>query len=471
MSESPGQEAPSSKPKAKLHQDTYCFVICVVVVIVVVLLFYPYLREAQEYAVTDRTASCKDPSVKNMTSLYSNATPPPIPLPFSSVLGPYRILSLPSEQVILRAVYYDPRQRDGFKDVSVFLVEIEKNLLERKKDGIVACGINGDTNGGATKSLNVRIITNLDWVHHNFPELSHDMAMIDCYGLPKSESGAQAYLWYRVTDGGDLYRVESEQPYHVPTAQSIADKIVSTSNTPRKTVTKSSTTSEIVTRGKVVVCMAVLTGTPPYLREFIRYYKYLGADHIYMVADESIVQTGALESDEFIQKELSEGFISFSFWHKWLTNKEVFYYSQMLAYQNCIYRFQGAYEYAFLVDSDDHFIPLVPQKKKLDYYIETYCNVGACTFKWREYFPDCGQDWSRLGPHGNITNTLLSNRSIEFEYYTGKTIYRLSGALDAGIHSPKRLRKGYKCRDVPPNVAYMAHVRKHRSPPGGRKSC
>ncbi|CAI8007357.1 hypothetical protein GBAR_LOCUS5162 [Geodia barretti] len=405
--------------------------ICVVVVIVVV---YPYVQELD-------VTSCKTPSSNiNATALFSNVSRPTA-LPLSSALGSYRILSLPSDQVIIRAVYLDLRSREGFRNISVFMVEITKTLLARKGGGIVACG----TSDAVTKTLKIRVVLNIGWVHSNHPSLTHDMAMIDCFGLPDTPTGARAFLWYRVVDGGDLYRVESEQPYYIPT--------------PRNT------------KNKTVVCMAVLYNTPPYLIEFLRYYKHLGVDHVYMVADDSIVQTAALETDGFVQEALREGFVSFSFWHKWLTNKMIFYSSQMLAYENCIYRFQGTYEYALLVDSDDHFIPRVQDQKKLDYYIERFCKVGACTFKWIEYFPDCGQDWSRLGPHGNVTNTILSNRSQEFEYHTGKSLYKLSAALDAGIHTPLKLIKGYKCSKVPSNIAYVAHIRKHRAPPGGMKFC
>ena len=430
-SESSMSDSSPSKWRAKVHPGVRWFMICVVVVIVVV---YPYVQELD-------VTSCKTPSSNiNATALFSNVSRPTA-LPLSSALGSYRTLSLPSDQVIIRAVYLDLRSREGFRNISVFMVEITKTLLARKGGGIVACGVSDVV----TKTLEIHVVSNIDWVHHNFPSLTHDMAMIDCFGLPDTPTGARAFLWYRVVDGGDLYRVESEQPYYVPTQRN--------------------------TKNKTVVCMAVLTNTPPYLREFLRYYKHLGVDHVYMVADDSIVQTGALETDGFVQEALREGFISFSFWHKWLTDKMIFYSSQILSYENCIYRFQGTYEYALFVDSDDHFIPRVQDQKKLDYYIERFCSVGACTFKWIEYFPDCGQDWSRLGPHGNITNTILSNRSLEFEYYTGKSLYKLSAALDAGIHTPQKLRKGYKCSKVPSDIAYVAHIRKHRAPPGGMKFC
>ena len=54
----------------------------------------------------------------------------------------------------------------------------------------------------------------------------------------------------------------------------------------------------------------------------------------------------------------------------------VYGHSQMLAHENCIYRFQGMYDYAFFVDSDDHFIPLAPNKRNLITTLSAIVQVG-----------------------------------------------------------------------------------------------
>ena len=190
-----------------------------------------------------------------------------------------------------------------------------------------------------------------------------------------------------------------------------------------------------------------------------------------MTAEDSFVQNGILEADEFIWEALVEGFVSLSFWHMWLNTDEVYGHVQMLAHQNCMYRFQGTYDYAFVVDSDDHFIPLIPEQKTLDYYTQRYCKGGACTFQWIEYFPDCSQDWSRLGPHGNVTNTLLSHTAKRHGPSEGKSMYRPKAVLDAGVHTPLQMMKGYKTKSVPSSAAYVAHLRRNRSPPNGQQSC
>ena len=364
----------------------------------------------------------------------------------SSAIAAAKPDSLFSHHVILRAVYLDPRPRNGFLNASVFLAEVRKELLERGGEGIVACGVGG----GVSATLALRVPRNSWWVHETEPHLTHDVVMIDCFGLPSAPHGSRAYLWYHpLGDGegerdGRLHRAESEHPYFVPR--------------PKQTQNRDDL--------KIVVCMAVVRDFPPFMGEFLRYYKHLGVDHVYMTAEDSFVMNGIIEGDEFVREALAEGFLSFSFWHMWLSPDKVFYHAQMLAHEDCVYRFQGTYDYALIVDSDDYFVPLVPEHMRLEFYVELYCRFGACVFQWLEYFPDCGQDWSRLGRHGNVTNTLLS-RTFDRRFGTGKTIYRLVAVLDAGTHNPQHLLQGYKFLFVPPNAAYVAHIRKNKMPPDG----
>lgn len=346
---------------------------------------------------------------------------------------------LPS-RLIVRAVYLDPRPRNGFINTSVFLVEARKDLLASK--AIVACGAGGEI---STK-LSVRVALNSGWVHGFMPGLTHDVAMIDCFGLPRTPAGSRAFVWYKHKHDkqSEVYRVESEQRYFIPL--------------PKQTHNEDDL--------KIVVCMSIIRDFPPYMNEFLRYYKHLGVDHIYMTGEDSFIHNGGLHNDAFVRNAVYEGYISFNFWHQWLSDDQVFYHSQMLAHEDCIYRFQGTYDYAFIVDSDDHFIPLLPQRKTLDFYVEQYCKFGSCVFPWLEYYPDCGQVWDRLGNHGNVTNTLVSLR-YHRRLRTGKSIHRLTAILDAGTHKPQQLLKGFQFILVPPSVAYVAHLRKNKDPPNG----
>ena len=363
----------------------------------------------------------------------------------SLALGAAKVEFLPSSNAIVRAVYLDPRPRNGFINTSVFLVELRKGVLT--SEAIVACGVGSRV----SSQLTVRSVLNSEWVHVFYPQLTHDVAILDCFGLPDTPSGARAFLWYTQPNGDgqpQLYRVESEQRYFVPL--------------PKKTLNEDDV--------KIVVCMGVVRDFPPYMNEFLRYYKHLGVDHVYMTGEDSFFHNGGLQRDNFVQNAVREGFISFTFWHQWLSPDEVFYHSQMLAHQDCIYRFQGTYDYAFIVDSDDYFVPLVPHRNTLDFYVEQYCRFGSCVFPWIEYYPDCGQHWERLGDNGNVTNTLVS-LTHQRRFRTGKSIHRLTAILDAGTHKPQILLSGYHYVFVPPDAAYVAHIRKNKHPPDGLQSC
>ena len=352
---------------------------------------------------------------------------------------------LPSRNLIVRAAYYDPRPRNGHINTTVFLIEVHKHLLGNRS--IVGCGVGNKV----TTTLFIRAEKKHSWLHQAHPRLTHDVAMVDCFDLPV-KAGLKAFIWYTIKQANsltvDIIRVESEHPCFVPT--------------PKQTNNKDDV--------RIVTCMGTVRDFPSYLNEFIRYQKYLGVDHIYMVGEDSIIRSGIFQSDEYVLRALHEGYISFTFWHPWLNEDHIFYHSQRLAHQDCIYRFQGTYDYAFIIDSDDFFIPLVPDVKSLDYYVDNYCHFGACIFPWIEFYPDCGVQWERLGQHGNVTNTLVSHVSKR-RLRAGKSIHRLSAILDAGTHKPQVLLDAWRWIRIPPSVAYVAHVRRNREPPGGMQAC
>ena len=361
--------------------------------------------------------------------------------PFSSVKEELP----PALNLIVRAAYYDPRPRNGHINTTVFLIEVHKHLLG--KGSIVRCGVGNKV----TTNLTIRLEINNFWVRKAFPLLTYDVAMVDCFDLPV-KAGLKAFLWYTSNQANmsntDLIRVESEYPLFVP-----APKI--THN------------EEDI---KIVTCVGPVRDLPPYFNEFVRYQKYLGVDHIYMIGEDSFIRKGGFQSDEYLLRALHEGYISFTFWHRWLNEKHMYLHSEMLVNQDCIYRFQGTYDYAFILDTDEYFIPLLPNTKTLDYYVKNYCHFdGACVFKRIEFYPDCGVQWERLGQHGNVTNILVSHASKQLT--ETKTIHRVSALLDAGTHEALQLLDGYRPKHIPHSVAYVAHVRQNRKPPGGMQAC
>ena len=66
--------------------------------------------------------------------------------------------------------------------------------------------------------------------------------------------------------------------------------------------------------------MAIVRDFPGYMKEFLRYYKHLGVDHVYMTGEDSFFRNGILENDEFVQKALMDSYVSFTFWHQWVNS-------------------------------------------------------------------------------------------------------------------------------------------------------
>ena len=79
-----------------------------------------------------------------------------------------------------------------------------------------------------------------------------------------------------------------------------------------------------------------------------------------MIVDKNFVRAGGLDN-EVIQQAVVEGYLSTDYWPNWLNSMEV-YSSQKLAYQDCLYCFQGAYDYIIYADSHDFFVPVKKSK-------------------------------------------------------------------------------------------------------------
>jgi len=107
-----------------------------------------------------------------------------------------------------------------------------------------------------------------------------------------------------------------------------------------------------------------------------------------MIVEENL-RAGGLDN-EVIQQAVVEGYLSTDYWPNWLNLTDV-YSSQNLAYQDCLYRFQGVYDYIIYADSDDFFVP-VKKSKPIKHYLLRWCSgsAGTCKFKWIQFFPDCG---------------------------------------------------------------------------------
>ena len=433
------------KNSNSVYQYFVVFISLFVVVAIILLQSVTFLRSEQSVCIPLDVSSYTESEPS--TLLGSNGFLPPLFAAKDAVLlannnsfllfSSAKVEQLPSQNIIVRAAYYDPRQRNGHINATVFLIEVIKHL--RNKKSIVGCGVGN------------KVTTNLSIRAEITPRYTHDVTIVDCFDLPV-KSGLRAFIWYKIkrhdSQTADVFRVESEQPCFVPT--------------PKQSINKNDL--------KLVTCMSTLRDFPPYLNEFIRYQKYLGVDHIHITGEDSIIRNGIFQSDAYVLKALHEGYISFTFWHSWFNESQIYYHSQRLGYYSCIQRFQGTYDYVFVMDSDDFFIPLLPNTN-FKYHIDRYCHIGSCIFPRTEFYPDCGVQWKKLGEHGNVTKILVSHVSRKLPGYAGKSLSRISVILDPGVHEPMDLLHGYHKRHISPSIAYVAHMRIKKNPPGGMNAC
>ena len=329
------------------------------------------------------------------------------------------------KDIIVRSVYWDNRSRENIGSVHVFLVEISRNVLENLRS-VVGCQV-GTSH---TTDFKVDPLVNIPWVHNTYPNMfTHDMAMINCFKL-SGENGSRAYILYKNATGTVL-SVESERPLFIP-APHVPPSVGKTST---------------------VMACAFVYGTPPILDHWLHYQRTIGIDHIYLVAEDSFRNSGYLEKRP-LKEMMRSGYLSIEFWTPHLTSQEIFYHSQMLGYEDCIYRYQGTYDYVMATDVDIFYVLLLPGEPYIQYYAEKWCSVGSCVFDLIQYFRDCGV--GEVGPDGNVTAHLLSYKS--FKRDEGKSGHRLSAVLDIGIHKSCVILPGYDTVEVPSEAAYWAHV-------------
>ena len=354
----------------------------------------------------------------------------------------YENVSLP-RHVVVRSVYFDGRpHQNGHRNSSVFLVEVRTSILKQK--GIVGCAVGENT----ATTFGIRQLGINNWVHSHHPELTHDTVIVECFDLP-AQNGSTAYIMYRHhPNASEVTCVDSEYPLIVPEQPKPAH--------PHWNFT-------------VAVCAAVMYGKPPLLTEWIQYQRTLSADHVHIMAEDSFVKAGGFQN-EALKQAIEEGFVSVDVWKQRLNRHQVYYHSQALAHEACLYRLLGTYSYIMLVDLDEFFIPRVPGQTSLHYYAKQCCDYhttcGSCHFREFMYFPDCGLNGT-VGSDGNITAKLASYVTIE-QTAVGKSIHIPSAIWDVGCQYAQVFVKGYRRQEFPMKRAYVAHIRTGRKPPWGK---
>ena len=353
--------------------------------------------------------------------------------------GVHNSTALPilSKELVIRRVYFDPRKRDGHSNAAVFLFESRRKVNAKLFSG---CRI------GTYRSnkFRFRVPGNYKWVQDH-RGATEQLAMLDCYDIPQPRNGDSASLFYTSSTSRLELEVLSLKPLVVPETR------------------RHSTAT-------VVACLAnVFMGehSPTQygmIYHWLRYQKTIGVDHVHMIVEDNFVRAGGFH-EAYSQQAIREGFLSIDFWPNWLNKTEI-YRSQMLAYEDCLHRFQGVYKYIIYSDCDDFFIPLKHQKS-IKHYLQTWCSgkTGTCQFQWRQFYPACGWDPTYVNDDGNLTATISYKKTTART--EAKCAHQLKAIVDAGVHSALRLMPGYVQRGVPRSEAYYAHLNVKSHPQGG----
>ena len=341
-----------------------------------------------------------------------------------------------SKDLIVHAVYYDDRARCGHQNMSVFLVAVKKTIL--RQNLIIGCAVGAH----ATSEFDAHLIGESYLMHMFFSHFTHEEILVNCFNLP-IKNGSRAFIIYkREKNSANVTLAESENPLMIPA--------------PRRPPSA---------KGKktILTCTKIFD-RPPWIIEWLRYQKTLGIDHVHLAADDSFVRAGGMMS-QYIKQLISEGYLSVTIWKNRLNGNEIWYHSQGLLLEDCIYRFRGTYDFVSILDTDDFFIPRIPGETSMLYYINRWCwhdLIGSCALRWINYYPDCGLT-GEVGADGNVTSKLAAN--LHNQEFHPKSIHRLSVILDAATHYAAQLMVGSWSVEIPRDAAYVAHVRKNRQPP------
>ena len=336
------------------------------------------------------------------------------------------------KKVVVRSVYLHKREWNGHPTSYVFMVEIDRQVLSRNP--FVRCQVGNQTSNTIdymVPQLAIQHVT--EWC----TKITHQTIVVHCYLPAGSAAGSKAVLFYKVDPQSPIVAAESEKPLVIPAPP-----------VPRPSPDKPT----------IVSCIAVQYGQPPFLGEWVRYQKTIGISHIQMIAEPSINDSGALK-DPSVKKAIDEGFLAVDIWHKWFSSAQIYYHSQLLAYEDCLYRFLGTYDYLFPHDADDFFVPLISDQRQLPYYINKHCSkAGTCAMGWYQMCPTCGI-LHEAGEDGNVTDTLRYFDRCRHSIWEPKSVHNIAVTFDVSPHHGYRWAPGYTEIQVPTHELYVAHIR------------
>ena len=320
------------------------------------------------------------------------------------------------------------------RDVVCILADISDYSF--RKDIVTSCELNGHK----SKRVNIYKDPGIGWLKRNCPEITHFFAIVECYGLPHSAifNGSIAYVVYKERKNKSLVRVKVEHP--------LLFNNLDNKPTPMRG------------NNSIVLCTCMYNH-PPRFNEWLIYQKTLGFDRVHLNVDKSFADN-AIIIYPFLAEGLKSGFVEMEVWSNPLDT--IFNYSYSVKIQDCVMRYRGVFDYAFVLDSDEFITPLIPEQINIHYYIKEMFrdnSIGCATLQWVDLHGELDLGAFSQLKDGNVTKTLKSIHGIRRP--EGKSVYKISAILMSGIHVARLLLPSYKWRGVKETLLYMAHIRKN----------
>ena len=300
------------------------------------------------------------------------------------------------------SVYYDRRPRQSFMNATVVLVSVVKHLL----DNVVGCEIDG------VLSTNIifRKMVPAHWIDVHFGSLTHTDCILYCHDM-EVNMNSTIYIVFKITDKKLRALVNTS--------------VVFPKEGPEK--------------DEVMVC-ATGFGSPILLDEWLVYQKTIGVKFIHMNIHESFLRNR--ERSPILSNYIQTGYVKVMLWEEHLDKTQVYYYSQIFKYLDCLYRYQNLYRYLIVCDYDEFFNPVgtirdVHSFAKLVFEREEVFwssllgkkKLGSVKLPEKVYY--CPVNESVFPSDGNITKHYDTN---QFLIGQGKSIHLVSAVMELDAH-------------------------------------
>ena len=333
------------------------------------------------------------------------------------------------KDVIPLRAFFERRPLNHYDNVTVILVQLKKGMLSDNK--ITGCGIDGVF----ASSFEVLLLdTYKNYAHRFSPSLTHDEAIILCYDLRLPQHKIKPFVTYINT-------------YNYPIQVETKSDLILNAEVKRKDSNET----------RVLLCATQIMGTEWLSQEWIQYQRKLGIDFIHLYTKQTM---------EFVESRYG-GFIYVDKWQSQLADESHIILSQSLQYMDCLYRYQGLFDYVLVYDTSDYFVPMMANTFDLKDYIKmtfNHLHTGSVLLRRVVYSINDGCHFkAQLHNHtvnksSNISHTLQHQEFKELGLVT-KGIHKISVTREITPQKAVSLMPGYTTEKVSPKIAYIVHIR------------